>query len=89
MPRLASSCVENSTKIRSSCAPRISILETSGDVQKLGADVLDIVAQFAMREAVRGEAVDDAEGVAELVVEAGSDDACGSVCRMSPTLLRT
>jgi len=29
MPSVASSCLENSTKIRSSCAPRISILETS------------------------------------------------------------
>ena len=30
MPRLASSCIENSTKIFSSWAPRISIFETSG-----------------------------------------------------------
>ena len=30
MPRVASSRLENSTKIRSSCAPRISILDTSG-----------------------------------------------------------
>ena len=30
MPRLASSCIENSTKMRSSCAPKISIFETSG-----------------------------------------------------------
>ena len=30
MPRLASSFIENSTKILSSWAPRISILETSG-----------------------------------------------------------
>ena len=29
MPRLASSCIEKSMKICSSCAPRISILETS------------------------------------------------------------
>ena len=36
---------------------------------------LDIVAQFAMGEAVRGEAVDDAEGVAEIVVEARADNA--------------
>ena len=30
MPSVASSFIETSTKIRSSCAPRISILETSG-----------------------------------------------------------
>ena len=30
MPRLASSCMENSMKMRSSCAPRISIFDTSG-----------------------------------------------------------
>ena len=30
MPRLASSCIENSTKITSSCAPMISTFETSG-----------------------------------------------------------
>ena len=75
MPRLASSFIENSTKIRSSCAPRISIFETSGTFKQLGAHVLDIVAQLAMREAVGGEAVDDAERVAELVVEARADDA--------------
>ncbi len=46
-----------------------------GDMQEFGADLLDIVAQFAMREAVRGEAVDDAERVAEIVVESGADDA--------------
>ena len=34
-----------------------------------------VVAQFPVREAVRGEAVDQAEGIAEVVVEAGSDDA--------------
>ena len=49
-----------------------------GDVrqlQKLLADVVDVVPQLAVGEAVRGEAVDDAVGVAELVVEAGADDA--------------
>ena len=75
MPRLASSFIENSTKILSSCAPRISIFETSGTMKQLRADVLDIIAKLAMSEAVRGEAVDDAEGVAELVIEARSDDA--------------
>ncbi len=46
-----------------------------GDGQELGAGGLDRVAQFAMREAVGGEGVDDAEGVAELVVEEGAADA--------------
>ena len=50
-------------------------LRDVADLQQLRADVLDIVAQLAMREAVGGEAVDDAEGIAELVVEARSDDA--------------
>jgi hypothetical protein len=44
-------------------------------LQETRADVLDIVAEFPMREAVGGEAVDQAECVAEVVVEAGSDDA--------------
>ncbi len=49
-----------------------------GDVrklQKLLADIDDVVPQLPVREAVRGEAVDDAVGIAELVVEAGADDA--------------
>ena len=55
--------------------PRMSILEMSGSCEQLLADVLDVVAQLAVGEAVGGEAVDDAVGVAELVVEAGPDDA--------------
>ena len=49
-----------------------------GDVrqlQELLADFVDVVPQLPVGEAVRGEAVDDAVGVAELVVEAGADDA--------------
>ena len=46
-----------------------------GHAQQPRADVLDIIAQLAVREPVGGEAVDDPEGVAELVVEAGPDDA--------------
>ena len=46
-----------------------------GDAQQPRANILDVVAELAMREAVRGEAVDDAERIAELVVEAGPDDA--------------
>ena len=65
-------------------------METSGTCSRLRADVLDVVAQLAVGEAVGGEAVDDAVGVAELVVEAGADDALRQACwRMSPTFLRT
>ena len=63
-----------------------------GDIrhmQQARAHVLDIVAQFALGEAIRGEAVDDAEGVAEVVVEAGPEMPAGSVWRMSPMFLRT
>ena len=49
------------------------------------------VLQLAMAEAVRGETVDDAVGVAELVVEAGPDDALwqGGGCRRSSCGLGT
>ena len=43
--------------------------------QELGARRLGEVACLARREAVIGDAVDDAEDVAELVVEEGSDHA--------------
>ena len=62
-------------------------LRDVGDMQQLRADILDIVAQFAMREAVAGEAVDDAERVAEIVVEARArrcrPAACGGCRRCS------
>ena len=45
------------------------------NLKQARADVLDIVAQLAMGEAVGGEAVDQAEGVAEVVVEARPDHA--------------
>ena len=44
-------------------------------LEELLADVVHVVPQLPMGEPVRGEAVDDAVGVAELVVEAGADDA--------------
>ena len=49
-----------------------------GDVRQLEellADVVHPVVQLALGEAVGREAVDDAVGVAELVVEVGADDA--------------
>src|SRR5262245_64522736 len=45
------------------------------DPQQPPPDVLDVVAQLALREPVGSEAVDDPEGIAELVVEAGPDHA--------------
>ena len=52
--------------------------------------VVDVVAQLALGEAVGGEAVDDAVGVAELVVEVGADRRPAAACsRMSRTFLRT
>ena len=45
------------------------------NLQQPRADVLDIVAQLALVEAVGGKAVDQAIGVAEIIVEAGSDHA--------------
>ena len=39
--------------------------------------MLHIVAKLVVREPVGGEPVDDAESIAELVVEAGADDAGG------------
>ena len=44
-------------------------------MQELLADLDCVVPQLPVSEAVRGQAVDDAEGIAELVVEAGADDA--------------
>ena len=51
-----------------------------GDVrhlQELGTDALDVVAQLPMGEAIGGEAVDDPEGIAEVVIETRPDDTGG------------
>ena len=53
----------------------MSILEMSGSCEELLADLVDVVPQLPVCEPVRGEPVDDAVGIAELVVEAGPDDA--------------
>ena len=84
-PSPASLSVENSRNIFSSCAPMTSIFGGVGDVQELRADVLHVVPQLAVGEAIRGEAVDEAKGVAELVVEDRAVDARGRGRRMSPT----
>jgi hypothetical protein len=44
------------------------------NLQQPGASALDVVAQLTRREAVGGEGVEDAVRVAEVVVEAWSDD---------------
>ena len=62
-------------KIVSSCVPSSSIFSTSGTCSSCRADALGVVAQLAVAEAVRGEAVDDPEHVAEVVVEERPDDA--------------
>jgi hypothetical protein len=49
-------------------------LRDVGDEQQPRTDIVDMVAQFALGEAIRGEAVDNAEGIAELVVEAWAND---------------
>jgi hypothetical protein len=49
-----------------------------GDIrhaQQPPPDFVDIIPQLAVRKSVRGEAVDDAECIAKLVVESGADDA--------------
>ena len=46
-----------------------------GDQQQPRTNLIDVVAQFALGEPIRGEAVDDPEGIAELVVEARTDNA--------------
>ncbi len=53
----------------SSCAPEHLDLRHVLDLQQARARRLDVVAQFAEREAVGGERVDDAERVAEVVVQ--------------------
>src|SRR5207237_423201 len=42
--------------------------------EDFGTDVFNIITQLAVREAIGGERVDNAEDVAELVIEIGSDD---------------
>ena len=58
-------------------------------LKELLSNFVDVVPQLPVGETVRREPVDDAIGVAELVVEAGADDALRHVLRMSSTFLRT
>jgi hypothetical protein len=60
-----------------------------GHAQQAGTHHLHMVAQLAMGEAIGGEAVDDAEGLAEIIVEAGADMPAGRCRAYPPTRLRT
>ena len=49
-----------------------------GDVRQLEellADLVHVIPQLAVYEPVRGEPIDDAVGIAELIIEPGPDDA--------------
>ena len=48
-------------------------------LEELLADFVHVVPELTMGEPIGGEAIDDAVGVAELVVEAGADDALRQV----------
>ena len=88
MPNPASFLVENSMVIFSSCAPRIRPW-TRPQCGASVPDLLDVIPKLAVCETVRGEPIDDPISIAELIVEAWTDNAGRSVWRMSPTLLRT
>ena len=53
----------------------ISTWPTLGTGKHFGADVLDVVAQLSLRQAVGGEGIDVAVDVAEAIVEERTDDA--------------
>ena len=57
--------------------------------ENLGPHVLDIVAHLPLRQTIRGERVDVAIHVAEVVVEAGTYDALGKLRFTSLTMFRT
>ena len=59
-----------------------------GDEKQLRPDVFDTVAQLALGKAVTGEAVDDAERIAEVVVEAVVVEAIGGANLVSPAIVR-
>ena len=46
-----------------------------GHLQQFRANILDVIAKLTMTEPVRGEAVDNSVGIAELIVEARADNA--------------
>ncbi len=75
MPRPASCSIENSTIHALILRAEHLDLRDIRHQQQLRADLVDVIAQFALVEPIGGEAVDDAIGIAELVVEAGADDA--------------
>ena len=66
-------CCDARSQIFSSCRPTRSTLPTSGTRCSSSCDALGVVLQHRVVEAVAGERVDVAEGVAELVVEERAD----------------
>ena len=67
--------MENSTKILLVLGPQQFDLRDVGHEKQLRADILDMVAKFAMGEAVAGKSIDDPERIAEIVIEAGPHNA--------------
>ena len=55
------------------CAEDVDLRDVR-QLEKLLADVVHVVPQLPMGKSVRSEAVDDAVGIAELIVEAGTDN---------------
>jgi len=88
-PSAASFRVENSRKMISSCAPRMSTLPTLGTVSTFARIFLDSIAQLTMAQAVAGESIDVAEDIAEAIVKARTDHPCGKSALMSAIMLRT
>jgi hypothetical protein len=80
---------DSSIQIFSSCRPEQVDLGDVRHAVQVQLEALGVVLHRGVVEAFAGERVDVAEGVAELVVVEGPDDAGRQVLRMSPTFLRT
>ena len=58
-------------------ADELGLLDQIDIANERRAHLVDIIAEFALGKAVRRETIDDAEHVAEIVVEEGPDNALG------------
>ena len=76
-PRSASVADDTSMKMRSSCVPKRSTLATPGMRRRISRARLREVLQLRVGEALTGNGVERDVGVAELVVEEGTDHALG------------
>ena len=72
-PSVASLVFDSSIQIFSSCRPSRSTLADVGHALQLQLDALGVVLQHRVVEALAGQRVDVAEGVAEFVVEERPD----------------